>query len=165
MEPPHPTVSLISCANANSRYQSDNIKRRCLWKCCLNTYLKNFATIPCCHAVITYVSLGACTYWLTPIFCSAGRFLHMNLFPVFHSSKRIIEWFFGNSKVNFFSEVRLKWSFPSQVNYIWRYFPSKGQYFLFCSCSHLYFPCFDGECSCYDSLWLTWCFACSYNSF
>ena len=53
MVPLHPTVSLISCANANWRYQSDNIKRRCLWKCCLNTYLKNFATSPCCHAVIT----------------------------------------------------------------------------------------------------------------
>ena len=213
MVPLHPTVSLISCANANWRYQSDNIKRRCLWKCCLNTYLKNFGTSPCCHAVITcffrcldllinsdllpsrlfpsYEFISSFSFKQKKHFLLLklydGHFLPMLqdtfeiksvllIFQYFFNSSvshaqsswvkdlvccRIIEWFFCNSKLNFFSEVRLQWSFPSQVNYIWRYFPPKGQYFLFCSCSHLYFPCFDGECSCYDSLWLTWCFACS----
>ena len=40
------------------------------------SYIKNFATSPGYHVVITYVCLGACTYWLTPIFCSVGSFLY-----------------------------------------------------------------------------------------
>ena len=165
--PLDPTVSLISCANTNWRYQSDNIKRRCLWKCCLNTYLKNFATSPCYHAVITWFFrclhlLINSDLLLSRLFPSYefissfsfkqkkhflllklydGHFLPMLqdtfgikllllIFQYFFNSSvsheqsswvkdlvccRIIEWFFCNSKVNFFSEVRLKLSFPSQL--------------------------------------------------
>ena len=167
MVPLDPTVSLISCANTNWRYQSDNIKRRCLWKCCLNTYLKNFATSPCCHAVITWFFrclhlLINSDLLLSRLFPSYefissfsfkqkkhflllklydGHFLPMLqdtfgikllllIFQYFFNSSvsheqsswvkdlvccRIIEWSFCNSKVNFFSEVRLKLSFPSQL--------------------------------------------------
>ena len=43
-----------------SRHESD-IEKRCLWEHCVKPYMKNFATSPCYHVVITYVSLGACT--------------------------------------------------------------------------------------------------------
>ena len=38
-----------------------DIEKRCLWKHFVQPYMKNFATSPCYHVVITYVCLGACT--------------------------------------------------------------------------------------------------------
>ena len=51
--------------------------------------MKNFATSPCYHVVITYVSLGPWFYWLTLIFRSLGCFLLMNYFRVSHSDTSI----------------------------------------------------------------------------
>ena len=41
-----------------SKHESD-IEKRCLWEHCVKPYMKNFATSPCYHVVITYVCLDA----------------------------------------------------------------------------------------------------------
>ena len=48
----------MSCPNGYSRHESD-IEKRCLWKHCVKPCMKNVATSPYYHVVITYVWLGA----------------------------------------------------------------------------------------------------------
>ena len=62
-----------------SRHESD-IEKRCLWEHCVKPYMKNFATSPCYHVVITYVCLGACTLILYLI---NSDLLFNRLFPLY----------------------------------------------------------------------------------
>ena len=83
-ELPLAIVWLMSCANAYSKQQSDNIKRWCLWKNYIKSYMKNFcywSLLSCYNNVCLF---SVCSYRLTPIFCSVGCFLYMTLFLVFN---------------------------------------------------------------------------------
>ena len=62
-----------------SRHESD-IQKRCLWEHCVKPYMKNFATSPCYHVVITYVCLDACTLILYLI---NSDLLFNRLFPLY----------------------------------------------------------------------------------
>ena len=97
----------MSCPNGYSRHQSD-IERWCLWEHYVKTDMKNFTTSPRYHVVITYACLGACSYWLTPIFCSVGvSFLWIN-FEIFIQIQvalcftQIIWWTFSYDAPSYF---------------------------------------------------------------
>ena len=50
------TTTYNCLTDVYSRHESD-IGKQCLWGHCVKPYMKNFATSPCYHAVITYVCL------------------------------------------------------------------------------------------------------------
>ena len=61
-------------------FKTSDIEKRCLWENCVKPYMKNFATSPCYHVVITYVCLGACTLSLHFI---NSDLLFNRLFPLY----------------------------------------------------------------------------------
>ena len=73
------TATCNCLIDACSRHESD-IEKRCLWKHCVKPYMKNFATSPCYHVVITYVCLDACTLILYLI---NSDLLFNRLFPLY----------------------------------------------------------------------------------
>ena len=106
------------CANVYLGHQT-NIGSRCLREHCVNTYMKNVATSPCCyHVVRKCVCLGTWTYWLTLIYCSEGCFLYMNHFKFFIQTQiapsftQIIRWIFCHDASSYLSYKVVPFNFP-----------------------------------------------------